>query len=164
MSSPRPDDPARAARGIRSASGEQATPAEETVPAKETEDARTRPAAAQGGSLATDSVLLFAARLAGNAGFFVAVLILARGLGPSGRGTMAFVTVTALIVGEISRLGLNHATTVFAAQRPSERPALLANFLLFTAGSALGGGALAAGALLLLGESRPAGVGATELA
>jgi len=165
VSFPRRDDPARAARGISSESGEQATPSGETAPAKETEDGRTRIVAApERGSLARDSVLLFAARLAGNAGFFVAVLILARGLGPSGRGTMAFVTVTALIVGKISRLGLNHATTVFAAQRPSERPALLTNLLLFNAGSALAGGALAAVALLVLGESRPAGVGATELA
>ncbi len=139
-------------------------PAEETALSEQTEDGRTRPAAPEGGSLARDSVLLFAARMAGNAGFFVAVLILARGLGPSGRGTMAFVTVTALIVGHTSRLGLDHATTVFAAQRPSERPALLANLLLFNAGSALIGGALAAVALLVLGESRPAGVGATELA
>ena len=51
--------------------------------------------------MAQGSAVLFAAQVIGNAGFFAAVLILARGLGPAGRGAVAFfiVTLTEITVG-----------------------------------------------------------------
>ena len=114
--------------------------------------------------VARGSALLFWSKVAGNAGFFVAVLILARALGPSGRGTIAFITVTALVAAQIASLGVGEATTVFVARRPEARGALLANVVVYM----LGGGLLVAagvcGALVALGDTRPAGVGAPELA
>jgi O-antigen/teichoic acid export membrane protein len=100
----------------------------------------------------------------GNAGFFVAVLMLARGLGPSGRGTIAFITVTALVVARVAGLGVGEATTVFAARRSESRGVLLTNLVLFMLASSLLAAALACGALELLGDERPAGVGTPELA
>jgi O-antigen/teichoic acid export membrane protein len=114
--------------------------------------------------VARGSALLFWSKVAGNAGFFVAVLILARALGPSGRGTIAFITVTALVAARLAGLGIGEATAVFVARRPEVRGALLTNVVTFMFGSALVAAAVACGALVALGDDRPAGVGAPELA
>ncbi len=113
--------------------------------------------------VARGSALLFWSKVAGNAGFFVAVLILARALGPTGRGTIAFVTVTALVAARLAGLGIGEATSVFVARRPEMRSALLTNVVAFMFGSALLTAAVACGALVALGDDRPAGVGAPEL-
>ena len=115
-------------------------------------------------SVASGSALLFWAKVAGNAGFFVAVLLLARDLGPSGRGTIAFITVTALVIARVAGLGVGEATTVFAARRSERRDVLLSNLVLFMLASSLLAAGLACAALLLLGDERPAGVGRSELA
>ena len=114
--------------------------------------------------IAGGSALLFWSKVAGNAGFFVAVLILARALGPSGRGTIAFITVTALVTARFAGLGIGEATSVFVAGRPEVRSALLANVIAFMLGSASLAAAVACGALVALGDDRPAGLGAAELA
>jgi O-antigen/teichoic acid export membrane protein len=114
--------------------------------------------------VAGGSALLFWSKIAGNAGFFAAVLILARALGPTGRGTIAFITVTALVAVRVAGLGVGEATTVFAARRPEVRGALLTNVVVFMLAGALFAAALACGALVALGDERPAGVGAPELA
>ena len=114
--------------------------------------------------VAGGSALLFWSKIAGNAGFFLAVLILARALGPTGRGTIAFITVTALVAARLAGLGITEATTVFVARRIEARGALLVNAVAFLAGSALFMGALACGALIILGDHGPAGIGAPELA
>ena len=116
-----------------------------------------------GDSVARDSALLLWAKIAGNAGFFVAVLMLARGLGPSGRGTIAFITVTALVLARVAGFGVGEATTVYAAKAPERRGALLSNVVLFMLASSLLAAALACAALLLLG-GEPVGVGRPELA
>jgi O-antigen/teichoic acid export membrane protein len=114
--------------------------------------------------VARGSALLFWSKVAGNAGFFVAVLMLARALGPTGRGTIAFITVTALVAARVASLGIGEATTVFVARRPEARGALLANVVVFMLGSAFLAAAVACGALVALGDARPAGIGAPELA
>ncbi|HZN21129.1 MAG TPA: hypothetical protein VFB57_01075, partial [Gaiellaceae bacterium] len=114
--------------------------------------------------VAGGSALLFWSKIAGNAGFFVAVLMLARALGPTGRGTIAFITVTALVAARLAGLGITEATTVFVARRVEARGALLVNAVAFLCGSALVMGALACGALIILDEHGPAGIGAPELA
>jgi O-antigen/teichoic acid export membrane protein len=114
--------------------------------------------------VAGGSALLFWSKVMGNAGYFVAVLMLARALGPTGRGTIAFITVTALVVARVAAFGVTEATIVFSARRRDERGALLANMVVFMLGSALIVGALACGVLLLLGDERPSGVGGPELA
>jgi O-antigen/teichoic acid export membrane protein len=123
-----------------------------------------RPAPRDVDPLAGGSALLFWSKVAGNAGFFVAVLILARALGPTGRGTIAFVTVTAIVASRLAGLGMGEATAVFVAQRPELRGTLLANAIVFMAGTGLLAAAVACGALAALGDARPAGVGAPELA
>jgi O-antigen/teichoic acid export membrane protein len=90
--------------------------------------------------------------------------MLARDLGPSGRGTIAFITVTALVVARVAGLGVGEATTVFAAIRAEGRDVLLSNLVLFMVTSALLAAGLACAALELLGDMRPAGLGHPELA
>jgi O-antigen/teichoic acid export membrane protein len=110
------------------------------------------------------SVLLFWSKVAGNIGFFAAVLILARALGPSGRGTIAFITVTVLVAARVAGLGMGEATAFFVARRPEARGALFVNAVIFMLGSALLAATVACGALVALGEDRPAGIGGRELA
>ena len=112
--------------------------------------------------LASGSANLFWAKIAGNGGYFVAVLIVARGLGPAGRGTVAFITVTALVVAHVAGLGVGEATTVLAAREPRRRPLLLANALVFYLASSLVAATLTFTGLLA-SDVGPAGVGATEL-
>jgi O-antigen/teichoic acid export membrane protein len=114
--------------------------------------------------VAGGSALLFWAKVAGNAGFFAAVLMLARGLGPTGRGTIAFITVTALVAARFAGLGIGEATAVFVARRPEARGALLANVVVFMLAGGAVAAAVACGALVALGDSGPAGLGAPELA
>jgi len=112
--------------------------------------------------LAAGSANLFWAKIAGNGGYFVAVLIVARGLGPPGRGTVAFITVTALVVAHVAGLGVGEATTVLSARHPGRRPVLLANAILFFLGSGLTAATLTFLGLLLSGIG-PAGVDSPEL-
>jgi len=109
------------------------------------------------------SALLFWAQIVGNAGLFVGLLLVTRALGPSGRGTVAFITVTALVTAWIARLGVTEATVVFAAQRPEARPVLLSNSLAFSTAAGLAGATVVCGTLWFVPAARPAGVGATEL-
>jgi O-antigen/teichoic acid export membrane protein len=90
--------------------------------------------------------LLFWAQIVGNAGLFVGLLLVTRALGPSGRGAVAFITVTALVTAWIARLGVTEATVVFAAKRPEVRRALLSNSFVFSTAAGLAGAAVAVGA------------------
>src|ERR687887_1187574 len=108
--------------------------------------------------------LLFWAQIIGNSGLFVGLLLVTRALGPSGRGTVAFLTVTALVTAWIARLGVTEATVVFAARSPELRPALLTNSLAFSTCSGIAGAAVVCGTLAAIPTLRPRGVGATELA
>jgi O-antigen/teichoic acid export membrane protein len=112
--------------------------------------------------LAAGSANLFWAKIGGNGGYFVAVLILARGLGPAGRGTVAFITVTALVVAHMAGLGVGEATTVLSARDRARRPVLLANALAYFLCSGFVAATLAFLALSLSGVE-PAGVGTPEL-
>jgi O-antigen/teichoic acid export membrane protein len=114
--------------------------------------------------VAGGSALLFWSKVAGNAGFFAAVLILARALGPTGRGTIAFITVTVLVAARLAGLGMGEATAVFVARRPEVRGALFANVVVFMLGSALLAATVVCGALVVLGDDRPTGIGTPELA
>ena len=118
---------------------------------------------AERGSIAGNSLRVLGAQVAGNAGYFVSVLILARALRPPERGAVAFVIVSALVVSGLAGFGTTEATRVFVAQRQAARPRLLTNALLAGAGGAIVGGALAVAALVALEETRPAGVGPLEL-
>ena len=121
--------------------------------------------AEQGGtSVAGGSSLLLVSRAMTSAGFFAAVLLLARGLSTGERGSVAFITVTALVIAAVSRIGIDDATTVFAAQQHAQRPALLANMLAVAATGAFVFGSAVCSVLLFVPAIRPAGVGSTQLA
>lgn len=115
-------------------------------------------------SVAGGSSVLLASRTLASAGYFVAVFLLARGLDPGKRGSVAFITVTALMIAAVSRFGIDDATTVFAAQQKAQRPVLLANILALTATGSLLFGAAVCSVLFFLPSVRPAGVGALQLA
>jgi O-antigen/teichoic acid export membrane protein len=113
---------------------------------------------------ASSSALLFWAQVAGNSGLFVALVLVTRALGPSGRGTIAFITVAAILLARIARLGISEAATVFTAQRPASRPALLTNLILSVGASTAVGACFVCGALALMPATvRPSGIGALEL-
>lgn len=114
-------------------------------------------------SVAGGSSFLLVARALASAGFFVSALLLARGLNPAGRGSVAFLTVTMLVIVAVSHLGIDDATTVFAAQQRAQRPVLLANVLAVTAIGALVFGSAACSILLIVPGIRPAGVGVVQL-
>jgi O-antigen/teichoic acid export membrane protein len=114
-------------------------------------------------SVAHGSILFFASSIIGSTGFFVAALLLARVLGPAGRGSVAFITVTALVTSRVAKVGLGQATSVFAAQRPGARAALLSNLLAFSLVMSLVGAGVVVGGLHLLG-AEPAGVDRSQFA
>ncbi len=114
-------------------------------------------------SVISGSALFFVAQIVGNLGFFIAVLLLARGLGPTGRGTIAFITVASVVLSRVLGIGMRQATSVFAAQRADERPALLTNLVVFNLSFAVLGGVVACGVMLALGDHLPEGIGTTEI-
>ena len=109
------------------------------------------------------SAPLFWAQVAGNAGLLLAVVPITRELGPTGRGTLAFITVTAIVSATLARLGVTEATTVFCARRPHLRPALLTNLMLSVTAAALVAAAVVGGGLAVASELRPPGLDADEL-
>src|SRR5215218_6903625 len=117
-----------------------------------------------GDTIASGSAPLFWAQVVGNAGLLVAVVPIARELGPSGRGTVAFITVTAIIAATLARLGVTEATTVFCARRPAQRAALLSNLLLSVSVAAFVAAVVVCGTLALVPRLRPPGIGDAELA
>ncbi|MFN8223541.1 MAG: oligosaccharide flippase family protein [Gaiellales bacterium] len=102
-------------------------------------------------SLASATGILFVSRLVANAGYFVAVWILARSLGPEGRGAVAFVTVSALVASAIAAFGVPSAITVLAQRDPDRRAALLSGAVTFTLVVGLVVGASAFGGMVALG-------------
>ena len=110
------------------------------------------------------SLGLLVANVIGNAGFFVGALILARSLGPSGRGVMAFFIVSALVGSRLVSLGITDAASVFAARYPERRSAVLGNAALVGTVSGILGGGLLACVLALVETLLPKGVDGTMLA
>jgi O-antigen/teichoic acid export membrane protein len=154
----------RAPRASLGVAPRLATPPEPALPAKPDAARPSAPerTASAPVSVAQGSVLFFSASIVGSTGFFVAALLLARVLGPSGRGTVAFITVTALLTARIAKVGLGQATIVLAAQRPSARAMLLSNLLAFSLATSLVGVAVVGGSLYLL-DAEPAGVDRTSV-
>ena len=120
--------------------------------------------AARGGSVGRGSAPLLWAQVLGNAGLFVAIVPITRELGPSGRGTLAFITVTAIVCATLARFGVTEATTVRCAQDPHLRPVLLTNLLAWVGCSSVGTAAVVVGALEVAPGLRLPGVGGGELA
>jgi O-antigen/teichoic acid export membrane protein len=115
-------------------------------------------------AFARGPAILFWAQVLGNAGLFVALVIIARGLGPAGRGTIAFIAVTAILSARVTRLGVSDAAIVFAAQRPQLRPSLLTNLVLSVTAAAVVAAAVVSAVLFAVPSWRPSGIGDVELA
>jgi O-antigen/teichoic acid export membrane protein len=115
-------------------------------------------------AFARGPAVLFWAQILGNAGLFVALVIIARGLGPAGRGTIAFIAVTAILAARVTRLGVSDAAIVFAAQRPQVRPSLLTNLVLSVVVAAVVAAGVVSAVLLAAPTWRPSGIGDAELA
>ena len=131
--------------------------------------AAPEPGRVQDGIRVTDAfargpATLFWAQVLGNAGLFAALVVIARALGPEGRGTIAFIAVTAILSARVTRLGVSDASIVFAAQRPQLRPSLLTNLVLWVTAAAVVAAAAVSAVLLAWPSWRPSGIGDTELA
>jgi O-antigen/teichoic acid export membrane protein len=120
------------------------------------------PEASQG-SLSRGSAAVLAQQVFTNAGQFVSVTVLAHALGPSGRGAVAFVVSTSLLVGQVLRLGLTPATTYMVARRPDHAPRLFANSLIVACCSSAIASSATVAVLLLAPGLRPAHVGTIPL-
>jgi O-antigen/teichoic acid export membrane protein len=116
-----------------------------------------------GRSLAGPSALLFGAQVAGNAGYFVAVLALARGLAPAERGVVAFATVTAIVAARALLFGISRGVMVLGAQQPDERRRLFATTFAFTLAVETAGAAALALALGLVSGFAPVDLTTGEL-
>jgi O-antigen/teichoic acid export membrane protein len=116
-------------------------------------------AVTRGDGLAGHSIELFIAQIASSTGYFAAVLVIARELGAAGRGTFAFVTVAALLVGRAASLGVADASAVLAAKNPDLRPPLLASVGVIAAATSLTvSTALALALTTLMPPGEPAGI------
>jgi O-antigen/teichoic acid export membrane protein len=115
------------------------------------------------GSISRGSAAVLAQQVFTNAGQFVAVTVLAHALGPSGRGAVAFVVSTSLLVGQVLRLGLTPATTYMIARRPEDAPRLFSNSLIVACFSSAIASALTLSVLILAPSLRPAHVGSVAL-
>jgi O-antigen/teichoic acid export membrane protein len=106
---------------------------------------------------------LFGATLVSNVGFFVAIVILTRGLVPAERGAVAFVIVSALAVAVVCGLGLGDAATVFASTRPESRPRVLTNLILALTLTSLAGAVAVFLVYRALGSGRLDGITMPEV-
>ena len=111
---------------------------------------------------AVSAAHLLAGKIAGNAGYFVGVLLLARTLGPAGRGEIAFLLVLSLVLARVTAVGAVEATTVFAAQRPERRAAQLSTVTGFAAAGAAAGSFVTGGILFLLDVGGAAAISPSE--
>lgn len=126
-------------------------------------DAGGLEAASSRGSVLRGSSQLFMSRIVGNTGFFVAVLILGRGLPPAERGLFALVTTSAQILARTMNFGVGDAATVLVARDPRRRRTLLTNLLLFTATSTIAAAALMIGIATVVTGALPAHVTRVEV-
>ena len=113
--------------------------------------------------LAWQSLGLLVAGVVGNTGFFVSSLVIARSLGPTGRGTIAFFIVSVLVGTRLVSLGIAEATAVAAGRYPDRRPAVLAQAVVLSIALAIGGGAVAVTVLNLATAWRPQNIDSTMI-
>jgi O-antigen/teichoic acid export membrane protein len=105
-------------------------------------------------SLAAGSAWLLVTQGIANAGFFLTVLLLARGLDPAERGTTAFLT--------LSMLGIPEATAVRLARDRSGQATLVANLVISATVAGLAFSVAAASIIAATGSS-PAGITSSDL-
>lgn len=107
---------------------------------------------------ATAALTTLATRLGVAALSFAGVLIVARALGPEGRGEVALLTTIAMVSSQLARLGVDEANANIAGAEPERRRALASNSLLL----ALALGGLCVGVLVPLTLAFPRLAGGLE--
>jgi len=113
-------------------------------------------------SVAAGSAFYFLAQIVANGGYFLGVLLLARGLGRADRGTVAFVTISALVMSRVTGFGIGDAGAYFASRHRELRRTLLTNLLIFNGVAGTVGAALIATLVSATG-ARPAQVTRLDL-
>jgi O-antigen/teichoic acid export membrane protein len=93
------------------------------------------------------AVQTYSANVLGAVLSLVSVLIIARALGPEGRGNVAYLTALAWFTASLATVGLQEANANFTAANPASRRALATNSLLLSL--VFGGAAVALLALLI---------------
>lgn len=93
---------------------------------QETSAQRSRP------PFARAAILTFGTNIAVAALSLINVLVIARALGPSGRGDVTFLTTVTMITASLSSFGIQQASINYAAAEPDRRPALATNALIFS--------------------------------
>jgi O-antigen/teichoic acid export membrane protein len=115
-------------------------------------------------SLSRGSTGWFIYQIGTNAALFLAVLIVARALGPMGRGSVSFLTVSAQVAAYLAPIGVSEATLVFATSRVDERRRLIGDLLLAVTVGTFVVATVLIGFLVLVPAARPPGISAAELA
>jgi O-antigen/teichoic acid export membrane protein len=108
---------------------------------------------------ASAALATFGTRLLVAALSFGSILVIARSLGPAGRGDVALLTAIATLSSQLAVLGVDEANVNLAGTDPARRPALASNSIIL----ALGFGTLTIGLLLPLFALFPALGGETEI-
>jgi O-antigen/teichoic acid export membrane protein len=108
---------------------------------------------------ASAALATFGTRLVVAALSFGSILVIARSLGPEGRGDVALLTAIATLSAQLAVLGVDEANVNLAGTDPGRRPALATNSVILS----LAFGALAIGLLLPLFALFPALGGETDL-
>lgn len=85
-------------------------------------------------SLASSALMTFSTQIAAAALSLVNVLIVARALGPEGRGDVAYLSTIAFLTAQLCSLGIQQANANLAAAQPRLRPTLATNTLVLSAG------------------------------
>jgi O-antigen/teichoic acid export membrane protein len=106
-------------------------------------------------NVARASTFVLLGKLGGNLGYFVAVLVLARALGPAERGAIAYFTTVALMAAILCAGGLREAASVYIAREAEHRGSIATNTLLAGAVLTMIAAAIVCGVLLALPGLHP---------
>jgi O-antigen/teichoic acid export membrane protein len=109
----------------------------------------TGPSGSQRPPFAFSALMTYGSQIAAAVFSLVNVLVIARTLGPVGRGDVVYVTTIAYLTSQVAALGIHQAHANLAGRKPQLRPALAANSVLFSV--VLGTLAAAIVALLIVG-------------
>jgi O-antigen/teichoic acid export membrane protein len=94
--------------------------------------------------------LTYGASVGGSVLSLGSVLITSRALGPSGRGTVVFLTTVAMLTAQLATLGVEEAAANLAGSRPGLRGGVATNALLLAAVLGIVGAAVVAGLIALV--------------
>src|SRR5581483_7859199 len=97
-------------------------------------------------SALVNTLAVYGTNVAGSALGLLNVLLVSRMLGPEGRGSVAFVVTMAMLVGQLSNLGIQSAVVNFGGANQRLFPSLAANSLVLSAAL----GAVSIGVVTLL--------------